>query len=1025
LHPRTRRRSRILASATVLALLAVPGTAVAAPDPVPGDPPGTQPGRAAGQAAPGAVDAADKLTSAATQAFQAEDTTDFWLRFADEPDLSAAKGITSWAERGEYVRDTLTAAAESAQAQAIASLEESGTRYTSYWATNAILVQDGSREQAVELAADAEVLEVRPTTRHVLEEPETTDAVAPMAVANSTYGIEAIRADRMWDRGFTGAGVVVAGLDTGVSRSHPALAAQYRGRTSGSDYNWFDAARAGASTPRDDHGHGTHTMGTMVGTNDGSQNIGVAPGARWIATNGCAENCLDSALVASGEWILAPTRKDGTGADPARRPHIVNNSWGISRSNDPFMEDVIAAWEAAGIFSTWSNGNDGEWGCESSGSPGSRQASYSVGAFNSSGRIADFSSRGPGQSGTVKPDIAAPGVAVRSAVPGGGYDSWSGTSMAAPHVAGAVALLWDAVPNLVGDVARTRAILDRSARDIDNTSCGGTAEDNNVWGEGKLDVLAAYELARKQTFTSTPAPTISGAEYKVGTPLTATVEAWSPAANFTYQWRRDFDPDDGRDGAMISGATRSTYTPQGRDAGAQLSVTVTGTAAGYVPTPVTSEPTAVVQPGAIKASDPTIGGKVRVGNKLRALSGSWTSGTRFTYRWKANGAAISGATGFTYTPKATDRGKQLTVTITGARRGFVGTTRTSAAKTVGYGVFTQAGPRLIGSPTPGSLVKVSAPPSTPKAGQTTYQWRVDGRAINGATASTYRIPSTWRGRSISVSVIRKGTGFTTKTATSTGRAIGTRFSSIPTPRITGTTRVGSTVRVNPGTWRPGAYVTYQWYAGGVPISGATGKSYRIAGAHVGKKLTVVVTGRKSGYATTDKSSDPVTVYQPATKIPANEWWFVGADGVAPATYLAQAGSKICIWQRINAVGDVLGTGYGSGRRVATVKSTDDSFWSQGCGTWVKHYRGMVTPRDDTPQDAVYVLGDQLERGTYMTPGPAQAGETCFYAFIEEFTGREDFSDLAGQRAVDEPTTITMPSSAKGFETAGCHWYRVG
>ena len=423
--PRRTFVTRTVASAAAVAFLASPAAAVAAPDPASDGGPAARPGNAAVQAARGTTDPADKITPAATRAFQAQDTTDFWLRFAGETDLSAAGGITSWSERGEYVYETLLAAAESSQKEAVAALEESGTEYTSYWATNAILVEDGSLDLATDLAADAEVLEVRPTTRHALEEPETTDGAVPNAAASSTYGIRAINADDMWGLGFTGDGVVVAGLDTGVSRSHPALSAQYRGATSGSNYNWFDSVGSSTS-PRDDHGHGTHTMGTMVGTTTERCNIGVAPGAKWIAANGCAAGCADATLVASGQWLLAPTRLDGTAADPARRPHVVNNSWGLPLSTDPFMEDVIAAWEAAGMFSTWSNGNDGELGCETSGSPGSRQASYSVGAFTPSGSIAAFSSRGPGQSGTVKPDIAAPGETVRSALPGGGYASGPG-----------------------------------------------------------------------------------------------------------------------------------------------------------------------------------------------------------------------------------------------------------------------------------------------------------------------------------------------------------------------------------------------------------------------------------------------------------------------------------------------------------------------------------------------------------------------------------------------------------------------
>jgi subtilisin family serine protease len=142
----------------------------------------------------------------------------------------------------------------------------------------------------------------------------------------------------------------------------------------------------------------------------------------------------------------------------------------------------------------WSNGNIGP-NCQTSGSPGSRTVNYSVGAYDINDQIADFSSRGTGQDGEIKPNISAPGVNVRSSVPGNGYEAFNGTSMAAPHTAGAVALLWSTQPELIGDIGATRGLLDDTARDTADDQCGGNADDNNVYGEGRLDALALAEAA--------------------------------------------------------------------------------------------------------------------------------------------------------------------------------------------------------------------------------------------------------------------------------------------------------------------------------------------------------------------------------------------------------------------------------------------------------------------------------------------------------------------------------------------------
>jgi subtilisin family serine protease len=237
-------------------------------------------------------------------------------------------------------------------------------------------------------------------------------------------------------------------------------------------------------------------MGTLVGDAGAGHRIGVAPGARWIAAKGCDDGCTSYALLASAQWVLAPTDQQGLNPRPDLRPHIVNNSWGSSNGSeeDPWYDAAIEAWVGAGIFPVFANGNDGP-NCDTSGSPGDGLAAYSVGAYAADGSIGSFSSRGPGADGNVKPHVAAPGVAVRSSLPGNGYAAWDGTSMAAPHVAATVALMWSAAPAITGDVDATELLLDETARDVDATGCGGSVADNNIFGEGKLD---AYRAVRSR-----------------------------------------------------------------------------------------------------------------------------------------------------------------------------------------------------------------------------------------------------------------------------------------------------------------------------------------------------------------------------------------------------------------------------------------------------------------------------------------------------------------------------------------------
>jgi subtilisin family serine protease len=453
----------------------------------------------------------------------------FFVLLAEKADLGRASRIAGRDARGKHVVDQLQRTAERSQAPLRAFLRSRDVAFQPYWAVNAIRVTGG-----LDLVRQ---LSARPDVRLVFadkeyELPEPAPAGVEPQVDGVEWGVERIKAPQVWAQGPTGAGIVVGTIDTGVQFDHPALARQYRGNlgngTFDHNYNWHDPSSVCGSpslVPCDNNGHGTHVTGTIVGDDRLGNQIGVAPGARWIAAKGCeANSCSGSALLSAGQWMLAPTDLNGQNADSGKRPHIVNNSWGGGASSDPWYRSLIQAWVAAGMFPQFANGNAGP-GCGTAGNPGNTPEAYAAGSFDVNNAIANNSSRGPSAfSSIIKPNIAAPGVAIRSAWPGSGYNSISGTSMASPHVAGAIALLWQAAPQLAGDVAATRALLDQTAIDVSNTNCGGTAANNNVWGQGRLDVLAAFE-----DVPLGPSGTLTGTVTSSGIPLVgATVTITGP-----------------------------------------------------------------------------------------------------------------------------------------------------------------------------------------------------------------------------------------------------------------------------------------------------------------------------------------------------------------------------------------------------------------------------------------------------------------------------------------------------------------
>ncbi len=313
-----------------------------------------------------------------------------------------------------------------------------------------------------------------------------------------------IGADQVWGEfRVTGQGIVIGQSDSGVQGDHPELSGSYRGNSSGSDFNWFDPWY-GSKTPVDIGGHGTHTLGSILGAH-----TGIAPGATWFGCVNLARNLGNPAYYLDCmQFMLAPFPQGGDpfrDGDPTRSANVMNDSWGcpdVEGCDPQSLGPAVDALKAAGIFVVASAGNSGLAGCGTVTDPlAIYPSAYSVGAVNAAGELAMFSSLGPVNvdgSGRTKPDITAPGEDVLSAFPGSTYQLESGTSMAGPHVVGVVALMWSANPRLIGDIDRTTAILDQTARPYRGALPGcvdGAQRPNDAVGWGIVDAYAAVKMA--------------------------------------------------------------------------------------------------------------------------------------------------------------------------------------------------------------------------------------------------------------------------------------------------------------------------------------------------------------------------------------------------------------------------------------------------------------------------------------------------------------------------------------------------
>jgi uncharacterized repeat protein (TIGR01451 family) len=469
------------------------------------------------------------VTARAWQATNADATVDLIVTAPGFPDLSPARALPTKEAKTKFVVDALTAHATTAQAQLRADLATLEKTFASLWITNQIVVRAATRADVQWLAARTDVQRVDVDVQSkgvedvkrgawagegVFSPPSTL--YTPLSVE---WGVLRVNAPQVWAMGHTGQGIVVANLDTGVRWDHAALKPKYRGwngSTADHNYNWFDAAPNGSDPaspiPVDVNGHGTHTVGTSNGDDGLGNQIGVAPGAQWIACRNMAGPSGIGSVArytSCFQFALAPTDVNGNNPDPDKSADITSNSWGCDPSFGEIGCDVPTALVTvtqvlrdAGVMVVASAGNDGNACRTVINAPATLDQSFSIGATDSGNGIAGFSSRGPSSlTGKTKPDVVAPGVGVRSATfeSTNSYGFKSGTSMAAPHVAGIVALLWSAAPWLRGDVPATEAILRETATPMTNaiTCFGtpGTAIPNNTFGHGLINAQAAVTTA--------------------------------------------------------------------------------------------------------------------------------------------------------------------------------------------------------------------------------------------------------------------------------------------------------------------------------------------------------------------------------------------------------------------------------------------------------------------------------------------------------------------------------------------------
>ncbi|MGA7732101.1 MAG: S8 family serine peptidase [Chloroflexia bacterium] len=522
--------------------------------------------------------------------------TSFVILLSDQADLSKGYSMRDQDARGWYVYNTLRSHAEKSQASLKAFLAGRGVTYQSFWAANMLVVTgDRSLVEAVAARSDVRIIESNKPSKWIEDDKTANFSDASGSPLVTEWGVQNVNAPQVWTLGYTGTGMVVGNQDTGMRWTHNAIKPKYRGwngATADHNYNWWDSIHSGGGVcgpdspvPCDDHSHGTHTTGTTVGDDGAGNQIGVAPGAKWM---GCRNMNVGAGTPATYtecfQFFIAPTDLAGNNPNPALRPHVMNNSWGCPPSEGcaaNTLQTIVESSQSAGIFVVASAGNSGS-GCSTvSDPPAIYAASFTVGSITISNAVSSFSSRGPvtvDGSNRLKPEIAAPGSNVRSATNTSdtAYANFSGTSMAGPHVVGVVALLWDAHPQLERMITETKQILQNTANPnvtvSNGTLCGGTPIPNNHFGYGRVDALAAVNSVSGGTVTPSATVPVPSSTPVLATPTICVPgpAVWVFGPTYTpgvYAIQGDVAADGnfyvagGQDGANIPQSATAKFNP--------------------------------------------------------------------------------------------------------------------------------------------------------------------------------------------------------------------------------------------------------------------------------------------------------------------------------------------------------------------------------------------------------------------------------------------------------------------------------